>query len=184
MVNAWYMDNDTTNQCLEHHRNPPEYITVEHLYKKTGVEYFKINVDTYKTDGILDKIKEERGYSYEDEIVCSKECLPNFEEKLKSFFTEHLHTDEEIRFVLEGSGYFDVRDGDDQWIRIAVSAGDMIIIPSGIYHRFTLDTNHFIRAKRFFVGEPVWLPYNRPADDMPCRKEYVDKLQKGFVTAA
>ncbi|XP_041975603.1 1,2-dihydroxy-3-keto-5-methylthiopentene dioxygenase [Aricia agestis] len=182
MVKAWYMDNDPSDQRLEHHRTPPELISLEDLFKKTGVEYFSLNVNTFKTDGVLDQLKKERGYTYEDEITCSKECLQNYEEKLKSFYQEHLHTDEEIRFVLDGSGYFDVRDGTDQWIRIAVTAGDMIIIPSGIYHRFTLDTNNYIKAKRFFIGEPVWLPYNRPADEMDCRKEYLDKLDKGFVS--
>ncbi|GAB0094280.1 1,2-dihydroxy-3-keto-5-methylthiopentene dioxygenase [Sergentomyia squamirostris] len=180
MVRAWFMDNETTDQRLEHHRNPPEFISLEDLFQKTGVEYFKINIDTLQTDGVLEKIRKDRGYSYEDEITCSEECLPDYANKLKNFFTEHLHTDEEIRLVADGSGYFDVRDAEENWIRIEVIRGDMIIIPSGIYHRFTLDSKNYIKAKRYFVGEPVWLPYNRPADDMDCRKVYVKKLSEGF----
>ncbi|CAG9861940.1 unnamed protein product [Phyllotreta striolata] len=184
MVRAWYMDDDTTaDQRLEHHKTPPEFIGLDDLLKLTGVEYFQLDTKTLQTDGKLEAIKTQRGYNYEDELVCSKECLPNYEDKLKIFYTEHLHTDEEIRLVVEGSGYFDVRDERDQWIRIEVTPGDLLILPSGIYHRFTLDSNNFIKAKRFFIGEPVWTPFNRPCDDMDCRKKYLTNIRKGaFIT--
>ncbi|XP_058987786.1 acireductone dioxygenase [Musca domestica] len=181
MVKAWFMDNETTDQRLEHHRNPPEFIEIDELFKKTGVEYFLIDADNYQNDKVLVDLRQKRNYTYEDEITCSEKCLPDYANKLKSFFTEHLHTDEEIRLVLDGSGYFDVRDDKENWIRIAVSKGDLIIIPAGIYHRFTLDANNYVKAKRYFVGEPVWLPYNRPADDMDCRKEYLKHQSEAFA---
>jgi cupin superfamily acireductone dioxygenase involved in methionine salvage len=37
-------------------------------------------------------------------ISISKDKLPGYEQKIKMFFEEHIHSDEEIRYILEGSG--------------------------------------------------------------------------------
>lgn len=86
----------------------------------------------------VDDIARSRSYKNRDEITVSPEKMGEiYEEKVKSFFHEHLHEDEEIRYILDGAGYFDVRNEGDEWVRIWLEKGDMIILPSGIYHRFT-----------------------------------------------
>ena len=83
--------------------------------------------------------------------------------------------------MIDGSGYFDVRDINEEWIRILVEPGDLIVLPAGIYHRFTLDTKDYIKVIRLFVGEPVWKAHNRGddgVDQMPCRGEYLRQVLK------
>ncbi|XP_061066645.1 acireductone dioxygenase isoform X2 [Eubalaena glacialis] len=135
-----------------------------------------LDADKYENDPELEKIRKERNYSWMDIITICKDKLPNYEEKIKVFYEEHLHLDDEIRYILDGSGYFDVRDKEDRWIRIFMEKGDMITLPAGIYHRFTLDEKNYVKAMRLFVGDPVWTAYNRPADHFEARGQYLEFL--------
>mmetsp|Transcript_13942 Transcript_13942/g.44234 ORF Transcript_13942/g.44234 Transcript_13942/m.44234 type:complete len:196 (-) Transcript_13942:32-619(-) len=176
-VEAWYMDSSDADQREPHKQDPNAPVTPEVL-AELGVLYWKLDPSKYEDDEKLEAIRDVRGYNYKDVITVSPDKLPGYDEKIKMFFEEHIHTDEEIRYILEGSGYFDVRDKGDKWIRVNCQPGDMIILPEGIYHRFTLDSGNFIKAMRLFVGEPVWTPYNRPQDDHESRKKYLDSFVK------
>ncbi|XP_042292824.1 1,2-dihydroxy-3-keto-5-methylthiopentene dioxygenase [Thunnus maccoyii] len=176
-IEAWYIDSSDEDQRKPHRLNPNQPVSLEEL-KKIGVLHWKLNADIYETDPELLQIRKDQGYSYMDIITIHKDTLPNYEEKLKMFFEEHLHLDDEIRYILDGRAYFDVRDKEDRWIRIAMSKGDLITLPAGIYHRFTMDETNYTKAMRLFVGEPVWKAHNRPADDFDIRKKYVTSLQE------
>uniref|UniRef100_A0A7S1EQP6 Acireductone dioxygenase n=1 Tax=Timspurckia oligopyrenoides TaxID=708627 RepID=A0A7S1EQP6_9RHOD len=173
-VNAWYMDTNTeVDQRMEHKLEPNEPVSYDAL-AALGVLHWKLSGS--ETDSDLETLREARGYNYKDVITVSPTTLPGYEMKLKAFFEEHIHSDEEIRYILEGSGYFDVRDTDDRWIRIECKKGDLIILPEGIYHRFTLDQENYIKAVRLFIGEPVWTPLNRPQESHESRLKYVSKF--------
>lgn len=44
MVRAWFMDDDVeSDQRLEHHRTPPDFVDLTQLFDLTGVEYFKVS---------------------------------------------------------------------------------------------------------------------------------------------
>ena len=122
------------------------------------------------------QIRDDRGYNYADIITVHPDHLPGYEDKVKAFFEEHIHDAEEIRYIVGGSGFFDVRDKDDKWIRVHIKKGDLMTLPEGIYHRFTTDEADMIHAMRLFMGLPVWTPFNRPCDEHPSRVKFVEAV--------
>ncbi|KAJ5902544.1 Acireductone dioxygenase ARD family [Penicillium taxi] len=129
----------------------------------------------------IDVIAKERGYKNRDQICVSPDAMgPIYEEKVKGFFTEHLHEDEEIRYILDGEGFFDVRGQEDEWIRIFLNKSDVVVLPAGIYHRFTTNEKNYIKAMRLFQDEPKWTPLNRAPelDGNAHRKTYLETVLK------
>jgi len=179
-MRAYYYDNLPGDQRLPHDYVPSRPVLTETL-DKINVKYWSVPVEGYESK--IDAIAAERGYKNRDVINVSKEGLGEiYEEKIKTFFQEHMHEDEEIRYILSGSGFFDVRETPtDEWIRLSVVPGDLIVIPAGIYHRFTLDEANNIRALRLFQDEPKWVPYNRSAetDANPHRIGYLKSINVG-----
>lgn len=109
-------------------------MTVDYL-ASFGVQYYH-----FPSLESVNELAKERGYKNRDEIVVSPQAMGDvYEEKVKMFFNEHLHEDEEIRYIRDGEGYFDVRGQEDEWVRIKLAKDDLIILPAGIYHRFTTD---------------------------------------------
>ncbi len=127
-----------------------------------GVIYRQLPTDPAAYEPILAACIQERGYQTQDVVELSPQ-VNNLAELCRKFRGEHLHQDDEVRFVLAGSGIFDVRSIDDQWIRLEVTAGDMMIVPKGLQHRFMLTSERFIRCARLFVDPAGWVPvYRQP----------------------
>lgn len=111
----------------------------------TSQDLSKLGILHYNCSDVEDvnNIAKERNYKNRDEITISPHTMGDaYETKVKMFFHEHLHEDEEIRYILDGGGFFDVRNKDDDWVRIQLEKGDLMIMPAGIYHRFTTDTKN------------------------------------------
>ena len=94
----------------------------------------------------LEDVATSRQYTNRDEVSASKILarvgLVAYEQLLETLFTEHMHEDEEVRYILKGNGYFDVRDVGDRWVRIKAEPGDFLVLPPGIYHRFAMDESN------------------------------------------
>jgi 1,2-dihydroxy-3-keto-5-methylthiopentene dioxygenase len=76
-----------------------------------------------------------------------------------------------------------------------MGAGDLLVLPAGIYHRFTLDMGNRVRTMRLFKvcahvlhcsclilllqDEPKWIAHNRghETDANPYRLEYLKSIE-------
>ncbi len=102
------------------------------------------------------RISKERGYISHDLIVLNPNSTANLEELLKNFERTHIHTEDEVRFIVDGEGIFTLtRNGDT--FSVTVTAGDLISVPEGTPHYFTLTDVRNVKAVRLFQTKEGWV---------------------------
>ena len=125
-----------------------------------GVDYQALPVDASSYQAPLDTLKAAKGYVTQDVIALSPET-DGLDAICAKFADEHLHTEDEVRFVLEGEGVFDIRSRDDRWMEVLVETGDLIVVPASRHHRFRLTEMKTIRCVRLFKDKSGWTPHYR-----------------------
>lgn len=104
-------------------------------------------------------LKDDQGYTTRDLIVLH-EGIPNLDEIMAKFETIHYHTDDEVRYIVSGKGYFGFVDGEGKQFLVEVVQGDYINVPANAEHWFTLGDSRRIKAVRYFIDTTGWTPVN------------------------
>jgi 1,2-dihydroxy-3-keto-5-methylthiopentene dioxygenase len=105
----------------------------------------------------IDRLKARGGYLTAD-VIDVKPDTPGLDAMLLKFSREHWHDEDEVRFILEGSGVFHVHPRKGPVFAIEVGPGDLIRVPRGSRHWFDLCADRRIRAIRLFQDAAGWTP--------------------------
>jgi len=108
-------------------------------------------------DPEIEKLKARGGYVTAD-VIDVRPDTPNLEAMLAKFLREHWHDEDEVRFILEGSGVFFIHPREGDVFAIEVGPGDLIRVPRGTWHWFSLCAERRIRAIRLFQDPAGWTP--------------------------
>lgn len=111
-------------------------------------------LDTFKTE--INDIANKRGYKSWD-IVTLNDQTPNLNELLGKFKKEHHHADDEVRFTVNGHGVFVIQGKDGGFFEVHLNPGDLISVPQGVRHYFTLAEDRKIVSIRIFTTKEGWV---------------------------
>lgn len=106
----------------------------------------------------IGRISAERGYRTADVVSLSPQT-PNLDVLLAKFDKEHYHTEDEVRFVVNGRGVFSVRGKDGEMYDVEVHPGDLLAVPEGTYHYFDLCEDRHIQCIRLFTDTTGWVAH-------------------------
>lgn len=115
----------------------------------------------YQAD--IKKLMTEGGYKSCD-VIRVTAATPNREALRGKFLSEHTHSEDEVRFFVEGSGAFYIRK-DGKVHRLVCERNDLISVPANTTHWFDCGPTPEFCAIRIFTSEEGWVG-NFTGDDI------------------
>ncbi len=146
-----------------------DFATIQNFLEKKGIWH-----DRWKTTALLDKTSSQDeilaaykdvlepfmkhgGYQVADviNVTAETEGLPAIRSK---FLREHTHTEDEVRFFVDGQGlfWFNIKG---EVFSLLCQSGDLISVPANTNHWFDLGPEPNVKAIRIFIDTAGWVPH-------------------------
>lgn len=98
------------------------------------------------------------GYKVAD-VISINELTENYPAIRSKFLSEHTHSEDEIRFFVDGKGLFWFNLPGEPVFNVLCERGDLISVPAGTKHWFDAgENNPFVKAIRIFIDQNGWTP--------------------------
>ncbi len=113
-------------------------------------------LEAYKRD--LKPFMERGGYLTAD-VISINSLTENYGAIRAKFLAEHTHSEDEIRFFVDGQGFFWFNLEGVPVFNVLCQKGDLISVPAGTKHWFDAGANDpFVKAIRIFIDQSGWIP--------------------------
>lgn len=106
----------------------------------------------------LTPFMKKNGYETADVINVHPET-PNLLAIREKFMKEHTHSEDEVRFFVDGQGKFWFHLDDGDIFCVTCERGDFLSVPKNARHWFDLAPQYFVKAIRIFSNMDGWVPH-------------------------
>lgn len=123
-------------------------------------------MEAYAAD--IKRLKDENGYQSVDVIRLSSDH-PDKAALRQKFLSEHTHSEDEVRFFVEGAGIFYLRVDGKVYMTLC-ERGDLISVPTGVKHWFDMGAEPHLTCIRLFTSKEGWVADftgDKIADEFP-----------------
>ncbi len=108
----------------------------------------------------LKPFMDKNGYRTAD-VIRVTPATPNVPAIRDKFLREHTHSEDEVRFFVDGEGlfWFHKETPEEEVFSVRCTAGDLLTVPANMKHWFDLGESPRVCAIRIFTDQAGWVPH-------------------------